>query len=276
MAVVGTLVLLAVTRWWLRARVWRPTGSTYEITPPAAGVWDPTAWATFYRILFGMSAPWWKRLTLGQPWCSLELWASGGRIVARYRIPDRLASLLRTQLLLTLPGAEITVVADDDHLPDRAARSRLVFWREALYPLAQPKTDPLRSVLSALSVAPAGVVQVVVSPDVHWQRRAARRLDQLSGAVSSPGLVSSVLWELVDIFFGSILPKPPATGSPAPRSTWPMPPLSTAASDRRDGRRQLGSVNAFSTGQDFAGLECDTWSPLPVAPAVRIKRRPPN
>jgi Type IV secretion-system coupling protein DNA-binding domain len=223
-AAVGALVLLAVTRWWLRARAWRPTGSTYEIRPPAEGTWDPNAWVTFYRILFGISAPWWKRTVLGQPWCSLELWAFAGRIVARCWIPDRLASLLRTQLLLTLPGAEISVVADNDHLPEPAVRSRLVFWREALYPLAQPKTDPLGSVLSALSVAPVGVVQVVASPDVHWQRRAARRLDQLSGAVSSPRLVSSVLWELVDIFFGSILAKPTATGSPAPRSTWPMPP----------------------------------------------------
>lgn len=229
LVLVVALALLAVLRWSLRSRTRQQAGLTYEIVPSAEAEWEAAAWVSFFRMLFGMSSPWWKRLVIGQPWITLEFWSHGGRVAARCWCPQRLATLVRTALTTTLPGAEIRSGPEAATLAEPAARSRLVFWREALHPLGQPKGDALRAVLDALSGDPSGVVQVVLSPDVGWQGRALRRLDQLSGVSSSPGLLSGVLGELFDIVFGGIMAKPPTpAGRPPPVATRPQPPATKA------------------------------------------------
>lgn len=57
----ATLLVLAATRWWLRSRARKQPGLTYEIVPPDGSQWEPATWTTFYRALYGMSSPWWKR-----------------------------------------------------------------------------------------------------------------------------------------------------------------------------------------------------------------------
>ncbi len=190
---------------------------TYEIVPPRESTWDPAAWVAFFRILFGMSAPWWKRLVVGQPWVALEFWAASGRVAARCWFPERLEALMRSLFATTLPGAEIRSGIRET-LTQPAARSRLGLWREVLYPLGQPKIDVLRGILGALSSAESGVIQVVISPDVGWQGRARKTLSRLAGAPSSVGLVAGVPTKLLDLFFGWMLPNPPAAEQDPSRS----------------------------------------------------------
>ena len=63
-----------------------------------------------------------------------------------------------------------------DQLPKPAARARMALVLEALFPLGEAKTDRLQGVLAAIASAPGGMVQLAVSPDVHWQRQACRRI----------------------------------------------------------------------------------------------------
>lgn len=227
---VALAIVLFALRQWLRRRAEKQPGQTYELIPPDSSQWEPSAWVTFYRALYGISAPWWKRLTAGQPWIALEYVATSGRVVARCWFPARLEAMLRAQLTTVLPGLDLRKVTDQPSLTQGAARSRLHLWREALYPVGQPKTDPLRSILAALSVAQSGLIQIVIRPDVDWQGRALKRLNQLAGFNGSQGLISSIAWELFDIIFGGLFGR--STGSPGATTTrlttQPDPPSAKA------------------------------------------------
>jgi len=202
-AAVALLVLVAL-RWGVDQHRSGWEYRMYELSPPGESSWDPAAWIMFYRTLFGISSPWWKRFVYGQPWLSLEFWSCDGRVSSRCWFPANLETVILTHLRMALPGIEANPCLEDAQLTAPAARARLHFWREDLHALSLPHGDPLRPVLGALSVAPAGVIQVVLSPDVHWQTRARQRSSTLSGQPKSPGLLSGFVSELTDIFFGPL------------------------------------------------------------------------
>ncbi len=223
----AAIVVLAVLHWLLRHRMRDQRGVTCEIVPPGESTWDPAAWVAFFRILFGMSAPWWKRLVVGQPWVALEFWAVSGRVAVRCWFPERLEALMRSLFATTLPGVEIRSITSEITLTQPAARSRLVGWRDALYPLGQPKIDVLRGILGALSSAESGVVQVAICPDVGWQGRSRKRLDRLAGAPN--GLASSLPSTLLDLCVGWMLPNPPGAEQASSGShPWEPPPADKA------------------------------------------------
>ena len=57
----------------------------------------------------------------------------------------------------------------------------------------------MRSVTQALAEAPSGLVQLALSPDVGWQKRALRQIDALAGVEPERGLFTSVLSWLLDV-----------------------------------------------------------------------------
>src|ERR1700693_742759 len=113
-------------------------------------------------------------------------------------------------------------------MPDPATRTRLRLDRDPLHSLADPKPESLRSVMLALAEAPAAVVQLAISPDVSWQKRALRQLDQLAGLEPERGLVVSLLGWVVDGLFHLVLPEQPAPPQPARRPSRPAPPAEKA------------------------------------------------
>ena len=221
-AAAAGLVLLTL-RGWLQRRTLHQPALAYDLIAPAEANWDPASWLMFYRRLFGISAPWWKRLVSGQPWIALEFWSAGGRVSARCWFPARLKTIVLTHLQLALPGMETVPLTTEPTLGEPSARARLHFWREDLYALGTVDADPLRPILGALALAPQGVVQVVIAPEVRWQGRAQQRWGALPGQPTSPGIVAGVIGELVDIFLGSVLPKQRTAPSPSPLVPMPAP-----------------------------------------------------
>src|ERR1700682_1112191 len=216
------LVLLAL-RGWLQRRAFHQPAVAYHLIAPGEAKWDPASWLMFYRRLVGISAPWWKRLVSGQPWIALEFWSAGGRVSACCWFPARLKTIVLTHLQLALPGIEAAARADEPKLVEPSARARLHFLREDLYALSARDAGPLRPILGALAWAPEGVMQLVIAPDVRWQGRAQQRWATLSGQPRSSGMFAGVIGELVDIFFGSVLPKQPTPLSRSPLVPMPAP-----------------------------------------------------
>ena len=198
---------------------------TFDLLPPMEGSRDPAAWAMFYQTLFGISAPWWKRVAVGQPWVALEFWAEAGRVSARCWLPERLQTVVLTHLQMALPGMEVAPSTAQPALTQPAARVRMRVWREDLYALGGVQSDPLRPILAALSLAPQGVIQLVISPDVHWQARAQRRRAALSGQPAGSGLVTGLMADIADTMLGRLMPKP-IGGSASARG--PIPPQEKA------------------------------------------------
>src|SRR5438445_3013473 len=182
------LVLLAL-RGWLQRRALHQPALAYDLIAPGEAKWDPASWLMFYRRLFGISAPWWKRLVSGQPWIALEFWSAGGRVSARCWFPARLKTIVLTHLQLALPGMETVPLKGEPALGQLATRARLHFWRDDLYALGTVDADPLPPILVALALGPQGVMQVVIAPEVRWQGRAQQRWGALSGQPTSPGIV---------------------------------------------------------------------------------------
>ena len=71
----------------LRERERRRPGVLLDILPPDGATADIRSWTLFFRSLFAISHPWWKRLLLGQPWINLELWSKDGDLGARCWAP---------------------------------------------------------------------------------------------------------------------------------------------------------------------------------------------
>ena len=212
----------------LRHRVRNKPGVLVELLPPAAGALELEAWVVFFRSLYGIARPWWKRWLWGQPSVSFEFWSEAGRVHARCWFPADLEALVSTHLRSALPGIELTPVNAPVELAGPAARSTLGLWRDPLHSLESGRVDALRGILGALAATERGVVQVVVSPDVGWQGRALRRLDQIASGNSQsllPGLISWV----IDGAFSLVLPPPRDTG-PGPTTTHlnPRPPADKA------------------------------------------------
>ena len=82
LALAAAGLVLLVLRGWLQRRAFHQPAVVYDLIAPGGAKWDPASWLMFYRRLFGISAPWWKRLVSGQPWIALEFWSAGGRVSA--------------------------------------------------------------------------------------------------------------------------------------------------------------------------------------------------
>ncbi len=112
LAVLGAAVYAVARLSWphLRGQLRPVQWASLRIVPGAETRYDPTAWLRFYRALYGMAAPAWKRLLLGQPWIVFEYRSQAGRLTARCCYPRELEWLIRTALKTALPNAELTRV----------------------------------------------------------------------------------------------------------------------------------------------------------------------
>ena len=63
LSLVAVLVAAAVIRW----RTLHRSGQMLELRPPATESLEPEAWVVFFRSLYGIARPWWKRWLVGQP-----------------------------------------------------------------------------------------------------------------------------------------------------------------------------------------------------------------
>ena len=210
-----------------RLRTREAAGTLLELLPPAASALDMTEWINLYRGLFGMAAPWWRRALVGQPWLSLEFWGEGGQVRPRCWVPNRLLPLARLHLATALPGLEIVPVETEPQLGAPSVHARLGLWRDPLHPLGESKADALRTVVSTLASADQAVVQMVISPDVDWQRRALKQLDGMSGARST-GLIRGVAGELIDIATPTRHPGPQHRTDLPPSAKLQLPPSEKA------------------------------------------------
>ncbi len=203
-----------------------------RLLPPIETRYEPEAWLAFFRALYAIAAPWWKRWLFGQLWVTFEYRAEGGRIACYCWSPEDSVASLTASLRNALPGAELIAEPEPPPLPKLpAARARLKLWKEPLYPLGTPRTDPLAAALAALASGQEGMIQLALAPDVGWERRAARRLDQLTGDRPPENLFLKLLRLPLDLVFELFFSYPQTT-PPAPaarqRSLAPLPPTEKA------------------------------------------------
>jgi Type IV secretion-system coupling protein DNA-binding domain len=231
--VVGTAVWLAakllVPRLQMKFR--RAELAAVRIVPPAEAPLEPMRWLAFFRALYGITAPWWKRWLVGQPWVVFEFESSPGRVVVRCWFPRDLELLVQTCLRAAMPGVELPAETQPVQLPQLpAARARLRLWKEPLYPLGEPRTDALAAAVGALSETHDGLLQLAVAPDVGWEKRAGRRLDELSGVGSHENLLLRLIRLPLDVLFELWWHQPETrTARPAPvRTRQPLPPAEKA------------------------------------------------
>jgi len=213
----------------LRERERRRPGVLLDILPPDGATADMRSWTLFFRSLFAISHPWWKRLLFGQPWINLELWSQDGDLGARCWAPERLERMVTVLLRSAMPGAQLQSSTAPTEMPGRAARSRLRLDIDSLHALVEPRPEALRSVIQALAEAPSGLVQLALCPDVDWQKRAQRQLDLLAGMPPERGLVISVLAWLWDGLLHLVLPEQPTRPTPRSRSSRPLPSAGKAS-----------------------------------------------
>jgi len=226
-------VLAKVAGPHLRRRLSPVRWAALRIVPGAESRYDPTAWLRFYRALYGMAAPAWKRLLFGQPWIGFEYRGRAGRLTARCWYPSELGWLIRTALKTALPTAEL-IPEPNQTLPQLpAGRSRMTLWRESLYPLAEDDHGALVAIAAALAEAPEGLIQIALQPDVGWEKAADRRLRQLSGETPNRGFLADVAVGVLDFFPELVLPNRTSTAAlplPKPYVALPLPPRSKAIS----------------------------------------------
>src|SRR5438552_3542175 len=217
----------------LRRRLRPVQWASLRIVPGAETRYDPTAWLRFYRALYGMAAPAWKRLLLGQPWIGLEYRSRTGRLTARCWYPRELEWLVRTALKTALPNAELIPEPAPTVPQLPAGRSRITLWRESLYPLAQDDRGALAAIAAALVEAPEGLIQIALQPDVGWEKSADRRVRQLAGEQPNRGFLADVAVGVLDFFVELVLPNRTSTAPtsvPKARAAFPLPPRAKATS----------------------------------------------
>ena len=200
-----------------------------DIRPPEGAAADLRKWTLFFRGLFAVSRPWWKRIVLGQPSVVLELWSANGDLGARCHVPQRLERMVGVLLRSAMPGAQIQPAPESPRPTDTpAARSRMKLDRDPLHPLAVARPEPLVGVMEALAEAPSAVVQLALSPDVGWQKRALQQLDAAAGLPPERNVITSILGWLVDSAFHLVLPEAPEQPAAKPRPSRPAPPTEKA------------------------------------------------
>ena len=221
-ACAGALVAL---RMWERRRPW----VLLDILPPEGTGADLKRWNLFFRSLYAISRPWWKRIVLGQPSVIFELWSAGGDLGARCRVPQRLERMVGVLLRSAMPGAQIQPAPETPALGDGpAARSRLKLDREPLHALGDMRPEPLLAVMQALAEAPSAHVQMTVTPDVGWQTRALGQLDAAAGLAPERNLFASTLGWAVDSAFHLVLPSAGEEHRERTRPSRPAPPKAKA------------------------------------------------
>src|SRR5260370_2876441 len=197
-----------------------------RIIPPDEDVYEPARWVGAYRLLFAIALPWWRRAFVGQPWLTFELEAVEGQLTTRCTFPKDLQTVVMSALHSALADADIVPTDVTSRVAGgSAARVRLRLWREDIYSLSPSRTDSLASAAQALAEAGDGLIQIAVAPDTGWEKRAARRLDQLSGFDAHESLVSRLIRLPMDLFydFWFSYPKSTATTAPARRHDQPLP-----------------------------------------------------
>ena len=274
----------------IRSRYDRRPGVLLDLIPPEGSASDLRAWVLFFGSLYAIAHPWWKRWLLGQPWVVFELWSEDQNLGARCWAPARLERLVTVLVGSALPGIEVRPAREDPGLRYPATRTRLRQDRDPLYALADPKADQLRSVMLALAAAPSGVIQLALSPDVGWQTRALRQLDQAAGLPPERGLVMSVVGWIVDGLFhlvlhdpGEVKATPKRPSRPAPPSDKAMRPgyraeirLRVAAPTDGEAKAQMHALVAACRGFDGAnGLRpAHVWFGRSFDKAVTSRRTP--
>ncbi len=225
---VGTVALVVRlgTPWLRRAMNRRPIAGT-RILPPTDASFHPEAWVACFRALYAMARPRWKSWLVGQPSVVFEYRARDGRISSSCWFPADLAHTVSNALAVAVPGVELRTGQETELPRLPAARARLRLWREPLYPLGTPRVDALASAVAALAECDESLLQISIAPDTGWERRAGRRLAQLSGDRPAVPLAIRILLKLVslpfDLFFeifwsspstASYQPTPPPRGKP--------------------------------------------------------------
>ena len=203
LAVAAGIVVLAVrlsTPRLQRVMNRRPIAAI-RILPPTDVSFQPEAWVACFRALYAIARPWWKSCLVGQPSVVFEYRASASRVSTSCWFPADLAHTVSNALAVAMPGVELRP-DDETDLPQLpAARARLRLWREPLYPLGTPRVDALASAVAALAESDEALLQISVAPDTGWERRAARRLAQLSGDGPAIPLAIRILLKLVSLPF---------------------------------------------------------------------------
>lgn len=232
------LALLAVAAlaivaggWALRWRTARQSAVLLELLAPEGVVLNLVDWCDLFQALYAIVPSPLKRFLFGTPWLSFEFWASEDGVRIRSWMPARLRTVVTTQLTSALPGLEIHEAAGDAELRANAARSRLRLHRDPLYPLGNPRPEPLIAVANTLARTRHGVVQLVIQPDERWQIQAPHRLDVLGGVSPAPFTLKSFVAGASDFAFDLVLPGrvTNAPSRPKPSHANPMPPADKAA-----------------------------------------------
>ena len=217
--------------WALRWRAAHEPALVLDLLPPEGVVLQLASWSDLFQALYAIVPSRLKRLLFGTPWLSFEFWATEDGVRIRCWMPARLRTVVTTQLQSALPGLEIREAEADPELPAIATRSRLHLHRDPLYPLGNPRPEPLIAVVNTLARTRQGMFQLVVQPDERWQSQAIHRLDVLGGLSPAPFTFKSFLAGTLDFVFDLVL-RSPATSAPTrpkPSHANPMPPAAKAA-----------------------------------------------
>lgn len=210
----------------LDLRFKQPRLVSVRIFPPDEGVYEPARWIAIYKMLYAIARPWWKSAFMGQPWLTFELEAVEGKLTANCTFPRELQTLVTSVLRRAVAGADIVPTELAQRGADRrAARARLRLWREDIYTLGETHSSPLVSAAEALAEAGEGVIQVAIAPDTGWEKRTARRLDQLSGFDAHESLISKLIRLPMDLLyeFWFNYPESTSTAVPERRRDQPLP-----------------------------------------------------
>jgi len=87
----------------------------------------PSSPEQFFQALHGLLRPWWRRLTDGQPWISLELVGRAGQVRFQIWIPSGQKPFVESQLRAAYPGIELSPVSETPSTdrPDALAHVQL-------------------------------------------------------------------------------------------------------------------------------------------------------
>ena len=210
----------------LHIRLRQPRLVSVRIFPPEEGVYEPARWIAIYKMLYAIARPWWRSAFSGQPWLTFELEAVEGQLTACCTFPREFQTLVTRAIRSAIADADIVPIQFTPRVADgRAARGRLRLWRQDIYALSESHSSPLASAAQALAEAGEGVIQVAIAPDTGWEKRAARRLDQLSGFDAHESLTSKLIRLPMDLLFDFWFsyPKPSIPTVRKPRRDQPLP-----------------------------------------------------